>query len=444
MNRITALILLLTLATLPATSQQAWPLQACIDYALQHNIALRQRHIALEQNIADWKHAKAALFPSLTASTGQSVMNRPFQSNSATVNGTEVISTTANTTYTGTYGLNLNWTLWNGGRNALAVKMSEKNKETAAMSVAEQENTLKENIVKTYMQALYAQEAANISKAAAEVSEQTLNRARKLLQQGALAKPDVAQLETARQTDLYNIVTAQNALNNYLLQLKQLLELTDTTRIVLVAPNGSDTLSAPLPTLQTVYEAALAQRPEIAGSKLSGDYATLALQQAKAGYLPTLSLNASTGTTTYSGSATAWGTQLKNGWNNMVGLTLSIPIFDNRTNKSNVEKARLNLDNARLDLLAKQKALYATVSTLWQDADNARAQYRAAQSKEQSSRETFDLVNEQFALGMKNTVELLTAKNSLLTARMELVQAKYTAWLNTALLHFYANQTISL
>lgn len=435
---------MVTVAVLPVASQQLWTLQACIDYALQHNIALRQHRIAFEQDVIDWKQAKAALFPSLSASTGQSVMNRPFQRNSATVNGTEVISTTANTTYTGTYGVNLNWTLWNGGRNSLAVKMTEKNKQIADMSVDEQENILKENILKSYMQALYAQEAVNISQAAVEVSSQTLDRARKLLQHGALAKPDISQLETSREAECYNTVTAQNALNNYLLQLKQLLELTDTVRIALAVPGSSDSLASSLPALQTVYETALTHRPEIAGSKLSGDYAALALRQAKAGYLPTVSLNASTGTTTYSGSATAWGTQMKTGWNNMVGLTLSIPIFDNRTNKSNVEKARLNLDNARLDLLAKQKTLYATIATIWQDADNARAQYRAAQSKEQSSKETFDLVNEQFVLGMKNTVELLTAKNNLLTARMELVQAKYTAWLNTALLHFYATQTISL
>ena len=57
---------------------------------------------------------------------------------------------------------------------------------------------------------------------------------------------------------------------------------------------------------------------------------------------------------------------------------------------------------------------------------------------------SYDLVNQQFAEGMKNTVELLQEKNNYLSAQMEAVQAKYQAVLSIKLLNFYQNKPITL
>ena len=108
---------------------------------------------------------------------------------------------------------------------------------------------------------------------------------------------------------------------------------------------------------------------------------------------------------------------MKYGWNNMIGISLSIPIFDNRQNKSNVQKAKLQYSNSQLNLATKQKELYSTVETLWLDALNAQQQYAAADTKLKSSQTSYDMVSEQFTLGMKNTVELLTEKNNLQSAQ---------------------------
>ena len=128
----------------------------------------------------------------------------------------------------------------------------------------------------------------------------------------------------------------------------------------------------------------------------------------------------------------------------MIGISLSIPIFDNRQNKSNVQKARLQYSNSLYELQSKQKELYSTIETLWLDALNAQEQYAAAESKVESSQTSFDMVSEQFNLGMKNTVELLTEKNNLLSAQQQRVQAKYMAILNRTLLNFYAGNKIEL
>ena len=199
-----------------------------------------------------------------------------------------------------------------------------------------------------------------------------------------------------------------------------------------------------LPSQTDVYQAAMAIRPEIQSSRLSIENAKLGISAAKAGYYPTIGLSASSSSTTNSASTNNWAQQMKYGWNNMIGISLSIPIFDNRQNKSNVQKARLQYNTSQLDLINKQKELYSTIEGLWLDALNAQQQYVAAETKVKSSQTSFDMVNEQFNLGMKNTVELLTEKNNLLSAKQQLVQAKYLAILNRTLLNFYAGNNIEL
>ena len=199
-----------------------------------------------------------------------------------------------------------------------------------------------------------------------------------------------------------------------------------------------------LPSQTDIYQTALAIRPEIQSGRLSIENAKLGISAAKSGYYPTISLSASSSSTTNSASTNNWAQQMKYGWNNMIGINLSIPIFDNRQNKSNVQKAKLQYNTSQLELVNKQKELYSTIESLWLDALNAQQQYAAAATKVKRSQTSFAMVREQFTLGMKNTVELLTEKNNLLSAKQELVQAKYMAILNRTLLNFYAGNNIEL
>ena len=121
-----------------------------------------------------------------------------------------------------------------------------------------------------------------------------------------------------------------------------------------------------------------------------------------------------------------------------------MPIFDNRQAKSSVEKAKLQRESVSLDLLDEQKTLFSTIEKLWLDARSAQEKFSAAQSKVESSQISYDLVSEQFRLGLKNTVELLTEKNNLLSAEQDKLQSKYTAILNAQLLNFYQGGDIHL
>lgn len=432
-------------AGLYAQENKTWSLQDCIDYALEKNIQLQQNKLTLEEADVDVKSAKASMFPSLSFSTGHNLVNRPYQETSATVSGTEIITSNSNTTYNGSYNLNAQWTLWNGGQRLNNIKQQKTNKEIAGLSVAETENMLQEEITKLFVQILYANESVEINRNTLEVSEATYKRAVELFNEGSLSKSDVAQLEAQASNDRYQLITAESYLRNYKLQLKQLLELDGTTEMVLEMPELKDEdVMAVLPNQIDVYNTALTSRPEIQSSKLSIDNAKLGIKTAKAGYFPTISLSASTSSMTNNASTNNWAEQMKYGWNNMIGINLSIPIFNNRQTKSAVQKAQISYSSSQLDLINKQKELYSTIETLWLDALNAQQQYEAANSKLQSCQTSFDIVNEQFNLGIKNTVELLTEKNNLLSAQQQRVQAKYMAILDRALLDFYAGNEIKL
>ena len=444
-NCFLSLALLATATALHAQETKKWTLDDCIGHAMDKNIQLQQDRISLEETEEDIRNAKAALFPSLSFNTGQNIVNRPYQQNSATVSGTEIISSNNKTTYNGSYNLNAQWTLWNGNRRLNNLKQQKTNKEIAQLTVAETENMLKEQIAQLFIQILYADESIQINRGTLEVSKATYERAKELFQEESISKADLAQLEAQVSNDQYQLVTAENSMRNYKLQLKQLLELDGSAEMELELPElGDEHVMELLPSQADVYQTALASRPEIQSGKLSVDNAKLNISYAKAGYMPTISLSASTSSMTNNSSQNNWAQQMKYGWNNMIGVSLSIPIYDQRQNKSAVRKARLQYNNTQLDLMNKEKELYSTIEGLYLDALNAQQQYAAAEAKVKSSQTSFDMVSEQFNLGMKNTVELLTEKNNLLSAKQERVQAKYMAILNRTLLDFYAGQEIKL
>lgn len=149
---------------LSAQEGKQWTLNDCINYALEKNIQLQQNKLSLEESEIDIKSARAALFPSLSFSTGHNIVNRPYQENSATVSGSEIISSDSKTTYNGSYSLNAQWTLWNGGKRLNNIKQQKTNRDIANLTVEETENMLQEEIAKIFIQILYADESVEINK----------------------------------------------------------------------------------------------------------------------------------------------------------------------------------------------------------------------------------------------------------------------------------------
>lgn len=432
--------------TVVAHAQQKWSLQNCIDYALQNNISLQKNKITKRSAVEDWEQSKAALLPSLSASSTQSVGYKPWtQANTVTVSNGTVNSKVTKTYYNGSYGLNANWTLWNGNQNRNTVKLNQVAADQADMDSATTAQSLKEQIATYYVQILYLTEAIEVNKQSFETSRTNEARGKEMVEVGKMSKADLAQLTAQVATDEYNVVSAQSELATAKMKLKQILVLNGDNSFDISVPTTSDAQAlSDIPGLQGVYEAALLSRPEIANGKLAIKSSQISLDIAKAGKLPTIGLTGGFGTSTSSMSDNAWGKQMKTNFDASLGATISVPLFDNRKTRTNVNKAQLQIEQSKLDLEDKQNTLYNTIENYWIEANTNQSKFKSARVNVESQQTTYELLSEQFRLGLKNIVELLNGKTNLLTAQQSRLQSKYLTLLDVQLLKFYKGEDISL
>ena len=428
-----------------AWGQKVWTLQECLDYALANNIQLQQKRITAASDHEDVLQSKAVLFPSVSFSTNQNASWRPFAETTINLAGGTMTTNSNTVSYNGSYGINANWTVWNGNRNTNTIKQNKLTEKIAELGVEQQANTIQEQIAQLYVQILYETEAVNVCREIIKSSMMQRDRAKTMVEVGSLARVDLVQLEAQVSQDEYSLVSAQSQLANYKLQLKQLLEIHDDETFDIAIPEVSDAqVLAMIPNEQAVYNAALESRPEIQSGKLNIESSEIAIHSARAGYKPTVSLTAGIGSSNSSGQDTDFFKQVKTNMNNSLGLSVSIPIVDNHQTRTNIRKAKYALQTSELNLQEQQKQLYSTIENYWLNATTSQQQFISARNNVKSMQESYDLVSEQFNLGLKNIVELTTGKNNLLQAEQQLLQTKYTALLNAAMLNFYAGENIKL
>lgn len=437
--------ILLMLTGNASYAQKKWTLQECLDYAIANNIQIQQKKLAAASSHEDVLQSRSALFPSVSFSTNQNISWRPFAE--STINLTNGSMTTSRNTvsYNGSYGINASWTVWNGNRNTNTIKRNKLSEQAADLDVASQSNTIQEQIAQLYVQTLYENEAVKVCKEVIKASELQRDRAKVMVELGSLAQVDLTQLESQVAQDYYSLSQAESQLANYKLQLKQLLEIHDSEPFEIAIPDIEDSkVLGTLPDEQAVYTAALTTRPEIQSAALDIESSKIALASARSGYMPTISINAGIGTSNSSGPDTPFFTQVKNNLSNSIGLSISVPIFDNLQTRTNIRKAKYTLHTSELNLQSQQKQLYSSVENYWLNASTSQQQYQYAKKYAESMKESYDLVSEQFNLGLKNIVELTTGKNNMLQAEQQLLQTKYTALLNQAMLRFYSGEEMAL
>lgn len=422
-----------------AQEKKQWTLKECIDYALQNNISLKKTNIQKKSTHEDLLQSQAALLPSLSASTSHSVAYTPWpETGRSTVANGYAVSSVDKVYYNGSYGVNGNWTVWNGGRNTNTVKLNKLTEEQAELDSAEIANQLQEQIAQLYVQILYSEEAIKVNEQTAETTRKNEERGKTMVEVGKMSKADLAQLTAQRAQAEYNIVEAQSNLKNFKRQLKQILQITDNQEFDVAIPATTDEMALQLiPSLNEVYTSALAIRPEIRNVMLGIESSDLSIKIAKTGKLPQIGLNAGFSTNTTSMNDKAWGTQLKSNVNLGAGVSISIPLYDQRQTKSQVNKALLQKENYMLDLKDKQTTLYSTIENYWLQAVNNQDKFKAAKISTESQQTSFELLSEQFRLGLKNIIELMTGADNLRAAQQNELQSKYLAILNIEMLKFY-------
>ena len=439
MKKVLILIGVVAFGTVQMSAQKKWTLQDCIDYAMDNNITLKKSQLQKQSATEDLKGAKAALLPTVSASTNQSLGYQPWKDTgmSYVTNGT-VNTKVDKTSYNGSYSLNGQWTVWNGNRNINTIRLDELSEQQAELSAQETANSIQERIAQLFAQILYLDENVKVNEQMLETSQKNEDRGKEMVEVGKMSKADLAQLSAQRANDEYSIVEVQSQLLNYKLQLKQLLEITDEVPFDVAVPEFSDErILSDIPSLQSVYEAALLSRPEIERLQLSVKSSDVSVDIAKAGWMPNVSLTGGVTTSTNSLSSSGWGSQFKSNVNTQLGVGVSVPIYDGRSTKTAVNKAKIQQLQAQLNLQDQQKTLYTDIQQYWLNAMTNQQKYKAAKSSVESAQQSYDLLSEQFRLGLKNIIELMTGKDNLLSAKQNQLQSKYLALYNRQMLDFY-------
>lgn len=408
-----------------------WTYSDCVEYAREHNISLQKSRLTEESSEYSLEESKAQWQPTLDFATSHSVSNYPWSE------GTK-------NSYNSSYGLNAGWTVWNGGLRENSIKQSKLRTEINRLTTGDMMRTLETDLLQVYINILYAKESVRIYEEAAKVSLAQSERARQLMEAGKISKVDYAQLNAQYEQDHYALVNARSTYDSRRMELKQLLELGIDAEINLADVEWSAAqVLAELPPISESYQLAIDTDLRIKALEIEKSSSALDVAIAKAGYMPKISLNAGVGTGYYA-PGKSFGSAMKQGWNESLGLTLSIPILDNKKTKTAVAQARVAQLDAQLDINQRQSDIAQIVENWYIDTRSAQSRYSAAETQLESARLSDELTNERFNLGYVNTVELMTAHNAYVEAQHTLLQAKYMAMLGQKMVEFYRNATVTL
>ncbi len=424
-----------------ATAQSktgAWSLRACIEHAREHNIQVEYARVALVNTSVELSRDKAQRLPSLAFSSTQG-WGHQKKADAATGNLKSMSA------YTGNYSLNGDFSLYEGRKLTNAIRQREIEEKAMTQKVFATQNDIEEAVARAYLQILYANETLKTNRQTLESSESQLSRTKGLHEAGSVSLSDLSQMEAQYSSDLYRVVQSENDLALAKLQLKQLLELDPEEDFEVVFPELDEkNVLLPLPGLEDVYREALRVRPEIKSQQMSVESSFLGEKIARGGYFPSVSLSASVTTNHDSKSSDSYFSQMDDRLVENVGVNISIPITNRKQVRTNVSKARLQTEQARLDERNVRKELLQTVESLHQDVVAAQSRYQAAVQRVKSTYESYRLVENEYKAGLKNVVDLLVEKNNYLSALQEQIQAKYQAVLAYKLLNFYRNEPIDI
>lgn len=261
---------------------------------------------------------------------------------------------------------------------------------------------------------------------------------------GRASKVDYAQVKAQHQQDKYNLVNAVGTYDSRIMELKKLLEMGIDSEVSLADIDiTSEQILSALPPIDESYRLAVLTDLKLKGLKLEEDGTELDISIAKAGGRPKISINAGISTGYYAPGG-AFGNQMKQAFNENVGLTVTIPLLDNKKTKSAVARARVQKLNAELDADLRHTELAQAVESWYIDTRAAQSRFRAAELQLESAIASNELTNEQFTLGLVNTVELMTAHSALVEARQALLQSKYMALLGQKMIEYYRTSTVSI
>jgi outer membrane protein len=443
MKRLFFLVMLAMLAKLDIVAQtKQWSLRECCDYAVEHNISIKQKENQCRKQELELSTAKNSRLPDLSGSVGQ---------NFSFGRGLTAENTYSNTNTSSTsFGLNASMPLFTGFQIPNQIKLNQLNLEAATADLEKAKDDIRMDVAKAYVQILYDMEIADVARRQVEIDSAQVVRLEAFVNNGKAAE---AELSQQKATLANSRLTATQADNNYrlaILTLTQLLELPTPEGFTIVRPSldelselsGLDKLITP----DQIYAEALGVKPEILSQQLKLKGSEHSIKIAQAANYPTLSLSGGLGTNYYTTSgftSDPLGTQLKNNFSQYIGLNLNIPIFNRFQTRNNIRSARIDLENQQLQLDNTKKTLYKDIQQVYYNALNAQEKERSSEDAVQSTKDAFQLMQAKYENGKATITEFNESKNNYLKSESDLVQARYENLYQHALIEFYRGKELN-
>lgn len=431
-----------------------YSLRQCIDYAIEHNITVRQSANAVEQSAVEVSTAKWARLPNLNGSAsqnwnwGRTEVEVPIEdTGNNTGSGTEnkKVSTYKVMKNINTSGNNVslstNIPLFTGFEIPNQYALAKLNFNAAVADLAKAKEDIAIQVASSYLQVLLNQELKRVAINQTTLSKEQADRIKRLFEVGKAASSEVAEANARVAQDELSVTQADNNYGLSLLDLSQLLELSTPQ---LLSIQNADTMFAfsPLTPPDEIYQYALGNKPEIQAAqyRLSGSEKNVRIAQS--GFYPTLSLGGNWGTGYNSGLNGSFAKQMRERQNQSLSFNLNVPIFNRFTTRNRVRTARLQQLNQSLQLDNTKKVLYKEIQQAWYNAVAAESKHTSSEVAVKANEESFRLMSEKFNNGKATFVEYNEAKLNLTKSLSDKIQAKYDYLFRTKILDFYKGQPI--
>ena len=443
MNKLLLIGLLAVQANLGAMAQQkAWSLRECCDYAVEHNIGIKQQQNQCRQQEIQLSTSKNSRLPDLSASVNQ---NFSF-GRGLTMDNTYTNTNTSSTSFS----LGTSVPLFTGFEIPNQIKLNQLNLEAATADLEKAKNDIRMQVAQAYVQILYDMEMADVVHRQIAIDSAQVARQQAFVDNGKASGAELSQQKATLANSKLTATQADNNLRLAILTLTQLLELDTPEGFTINRPSLEelDHLAgqASLVTPDQVYAEALGIKPEIISQQLKLKGTAHSIKIAQAGNYPTLSLSGGLGTNYYTTSgfkSDSFGKQLENNFSQYIGLNLSVPIFNRFSTRNRIRSARVDQANQQLQLDNTKKTLYKEIQQVYYNALNAQSKTQSSAEAVQSSKDAFDLVQAKYENGKSTITEFNEAKNNYMKSESDLVQARYENLYQHALLEFYRGRELN-
>jgi outer membrane protein len=441
MSRQIILIIILTIGfpSISGAQEKPFSLQDCIIYALVNSTDIGRAKNSVEIENAYLEQSKAARLPNLQLGASQ-------QLSSAGSYNTTNNEWSRNSNATLSVSLNSQVSLYNGAKIKNTISQSQINLEAAELNIQTEQELIGLNILSAYINVLLAKDNVQNSQLQLEAIQKQLTYAEARKEAGSISLSDLLIIKSQQASDKTSLIESESNLRIALVSLMQLMNMPVSNKFDIQQPDIDKLIGDTIETNPAmVYEIALGIQPNIKTAKLNVESAETGISIAKADAMPKLTLNGAMNTGYGSNiNGVDFGEQFSNSVNPYVGLSLSVPIFQQKQTKTQVKLAQIQVSNSELELIDIENDLRKYIEQACTDAQTAQSNYQALQEQLDAENESYQVADEMYNQGMINSVDFLLSKNNLIVAKNKFTQAKYNLILQNKIVEYYLVNTISL